>query len=321
MRARHRGLIAATLAVAVSLAAPATAQDFPAKPIRYVVPYSPGTGQDIIARVLAPEMSKTLGQPFIIENRTGANTLIGYEYVAKQVPADGYTVAAVLVTDLATLPVTAKELRFDPVKDLPPVIGLAEGRFVIGSAAELPWKTFNELVAAIKAQPAKLNYGSASMIGRLSMEAVLRDAGLNVVYVPYSSGAAYLKALSTGEVQMGFIAAVAAKTLGEKYRVLAVTGEQRAADAPGVPTFAELGFPQVRGLSHSMNAPAGIPKVAFDRLYAAASKALKEPEVRTRLTNLQLDIVEQTPDVAAKRLAEEARNLADVARKANIQPQ
>lgn len=307
--------------LAALLSTNAGAQEFPSKPIRYIVPYSPGTGQDIIARVLAPEMSKTLGQALVVENRTGANTLIGYEYVAKQVPADGYTIAAVLVTDLATLPVTAKELRFDPVKDLPPIIGLAEGRFVIGSASDQPWKSFAEMVTNIRANPGKLNYGSASVIGRLSMEAVLRDAELNVVFVPYANGAAYVKALITGEVQMGFIAAVAAKTQGDKYRVLAITGEQRDPAMGNVPTFSELGYPQLRGLSHSINAPAGIPKVAFDKLYAAAAKALKEPEVRTRLSNLQLEIAEQSPELATKRFADEARYLADVARKAGIQPQ
>jgi tripartite-type tricarboxylate transporter receptor subunit TctC len=315
----HR--IASAIAALIFAWGPAAAQDYPAKPIRYVVPYSPGTGQDIIARVLAPEMTKSLGQPFIIENRTGANTLIGYEYVVRQAPADGYTIAAVLVTDLATLPLTVKELRFDPVKDLPPIIGLAEGRFVVGSAADLPWKSFNELLVNIRANPGKLNYGSASVIGRLSVEAILSGAGLNVVYVPYASGAAYLKALSTGEVQLGFVAAAAARTLGEKYRVLATTGEQRATAMPDVPTFAELGFAQLRGLSHSINAPAGIPRGAFDKLYAAASRALKEPDVRARLTGLQLEIVELAPDAAAKRFADEARYLADVARKAGIQPQ
>ncbi|MBM3346661.1 MAG: hypothetical protein FJY55_09240, partial [Betaproteobacteria bacterium] len=129
------------------------------------------------------------------------------------------------------------------------------------------------------------------------------------------------KALSTGEVQLGFIAAAAARTLGEKYRVLATTGEQRATTMPEVPTFAELGYPQLRGLSHSINAPAGIPKVAFDRLHTAASKALREPDVRARLANLQLDIVELSPEAAARRFVEEARYLADVARKAGIQPQ
>ncbi len=299
----------------------AFAQEFPIKPIRFIVPYSPGTAQDIIARVMAPEMTKTLGQPLVVENRTGANTLIGYEYVAKQAPADGYTIAAVLVPDLATLPVTAKELRFDPVKDLPPIIGLAEGRYLLVSAADQPWKSLSEMSAHIRANPGKLNYGSASGIGRLSVEAVLRDAGLAVVYVPYANGAAYIKALVTGEVHMGFLAVAPVKSLGEKLRVLALTGEQRDAAMPTVPTFAELGYPQLRGLSNSINAAAGIPKPAFDKLYAAASRALKEPEVRARLTNIQMEIAEQSPEVAAKRFADEARYLAEVARKAGIQPQ
>lgn len=266
-------------------------------------------------------MSKTLGQPIVVENKPGATTIIGYEYVAKQVPADGYTIAAVLVTDLATLPVTVKDLRFDPLKDLPPVIGLAEGRFVMGSAAHLPSKSFNELVANAKANPGKLNYGSASVIGRLSAEAVIRQLGLDIVYVPYASGAAYLKGLVAGEVHMGFLAASAARNFGDKFRVLAVTGEQRMPALRDVPTFAELGFPNLRGLSHSLNAPAGIPKAAFDKLHAAASRALQQPAVRAGFQKLQLEITEQSAEVANRRAAEEARYLADIARKAGIQPQ
>ena len=126
-------------------AAPTPAQDYPSKPIRYIVPNTPGVIVDTVARVMAAEMGKNLGQPMVVENKPGGNHAVGFEYVAKQAPADGYTVVSVLVPSMAILPVTAKELRFDPLKDLPPVIGLAEGKYVFGSAASQPWKTLAEL--------------------------------------------------------------------------------------------------------------------------------------------------------------------------------
>lgn len=300
----------------------ATAQDYPTKLIKWIVPNAPGVIEDILARVIAPEMSKFLGQSIIVENKPGAESIIGYEYVAKQVPADGYTLVSVHVQGLVTLPVTVKDLRFDPLKDLPPLIVLSEARYVFGSAFRLPWKTLNELAAYAKANPGKLNYGSSNSNLRLSAEVVIRDLGLNVVHIPYKAGAAYVLALTAGdEVQMGFLNEAAAIRLGEKFRVLAVTGEQRRAPFGDVPTFAELGLTRIPSVSFSLNVPAGIPKAAFDKLYAAASRALQLPEVKARFAKLGLEIAEQTPEAAAKNLAETAKLYADIAKKVGIQPE
>ena len=209
-------------------AAPTPAQDYPSKPIRYIVPNTPGVIVDTVARVMAAEMGKNLGQPMVVENKPGGNHAVGFEYVAKQAPADGYTVVSVLVPSMAILPVTAKELRFDPLKDLPPVIGLAEGKYVFGSAASQPWKTLAELAAAAKASPGKLNFGESSPPVYLLAELLLRDLGLNVVHIPYSSGGGYLQAIVAGEVQMGFVGEGSAIGFGDKYRVLGVTGAQRS---------------------------------------------------------------------------------------------
>ncbi|MBM3347432.1 MAG: hypothetical protein FJY55_13190, partial [Betaproteobacteria bacterium] len=116
-------------------AGPAAAQPYPARPLRYIVPYGPGATLDIVARTMAPEMGRALGQPMVVENKPGADAIIGLEHVAKQSPADGYTVTIAAVAGLATLPLTAKSLRFDPLKDLPPVIGMVEGAYIFGSSA------------------------------------------------------------------------------------------------------------------------------------------------------------------------------------------
>ena len=299
----------------------AMAQDYPSRPIRLVAANSVGTIPDLIARVIGPEMSKFLGQPVIIENKPGANSLIAYEYVAKQVPADGYTFASAIAPDLASLPVTTKALRFDPLKDLPPLIGLVRGRNAFGSSSKLPWKSFNELVAHAKANPGKLNYGAGATIVRLLAEALIREKGLDVIYVPYSGGAPYLNALASGEVQMGFLGASSAAAFGDRFRVLAITGEQRLATFPDAPTFAELGLPQFRGNSYSLNVPAGIPKIAFDKLYLAASRALQQPEPKALFGKLGLEITNETSETAARTLADEAKFYADIAQKIGIQPQ
>ncbi|MBM3345438.1 MAG: tripartite tricarboxylate transporter substrate binding protein [Betaproteobacteria bacterium] len=314
--------VAVSLLVGLAMAGTsALAQDYPTRPIRYIVPNTPGVIVDTVARVLAPEMSKLLGQPVVIENRPGGNYVVGFEYVAKQAPADGYTIVSVLVPSMAILPVTAKGLSFDPLKDLPPVIGLAEGKYVFGSSATQAWKTMGELVTAAKAAPGKLNFGESSPPVFLLAETLLRQLGLSVVHIPYASGGAYLQAIVSGEVQMGFVGEGSAVGFGDRFRVLGVTGERRSAAYPNTPTFRELGHPNIPGLSLSMNVRAGTSKAVTDRLYAAASKGLQTPEVKAAYAKLRLDIVEQPGDVAAKALAEEAKMYADVAAKIGFKPQ
>lgn len=299
----------------------ATAQEYPSKPIRLIVAESPGTVTDTMARILSPEMSRLLGQPIVIEYKLGAGSLVGLEYVAKQVPADGYTAISVSVTSLATLPLTVKDLRFDPLVDLPPLIGMAEGRLAFASSPKHPWKSLSELVASARANPGNLNYGASSPQVRFPMLILLQDLGLNVVSIPYSAGGPYIQALVAGEVHMGFLGEAAANGFGEKLRVLAVTGDKRSSISPEVPTFAQLGHPQIPGVGYSLNVPAKLPKVAFDKLSAAASRALADGDVKARIAKLQLDIVDESPETAARKLVAIGKSYADIARKAGIQPQ
>lgn len=306
---------------AAFMSAPAGAQDFPNKPLRIIVAESPGTTTDIVARVMAPEMSRLLGQPIVIEQKLGAGSLIGLEYVAKQVPADGYTSVSVSVTSLATLPLTVKDLRFDPLKDLPPYIGLAEGRLVFGTSPKLPWKNFKELVTSAKATPGKLNYGASSPQVRFPMLMLVQDLALDVVSIPYSAGGPYLQALVAGEVHMGFMGEAAAIGFGERLRMLAVTGDKPSVAVPDIPTFTQLGYPQVPGVGYSFNLPAQTPRPIVDRLNAAASRALAHPDVKGGLAKLRLDILDDSADTSAKKLAEIGRNYAGIAQKMGIQPQ
>ena len=302
-----------------ALAAGASAQDYPNKPIRLIVPSNPGVPMDMVARTLAPSMIKAMGQPVIVENKPGANLVIGMEYVVRQ-PADGYNLLLVAVGSLATLPVSVKDLRFDPLKDLPPVIGLAEDRYTFGSSSSLPWNTIQELVAHAKANPGKLNFGASNNSVRMLAEAVTRGSGMNVVYIPYSQASAYLTAMVSGEVHMGVLPTAVTIPWGDKFRVLAVSGSTRQPPFMHVPTFAELGMPQIPGTSYSINVATGTAKPVIDRVYAAGSYALQQPEVRDQFVKMNMVIVPETAEAAARKLADEARFYADVARRIGLTP-
>ncbi|MSP98210.1 MAG: tripartite tricarboxylate transporter substrate binding protein, partial [Betaproteobacteria bacterium] len=223
----------------------AQAQDYPFKPIRLIVADSPGASWDIVARLVAPDMFRFIGQPIVVENRPGGSYTIGLGYVANQAPPDGYTIAIAAIPGLAILPLTMKDLRFEPLKDLQSVITLVEGRIVLGTSSQFAWKNFGQLIAQARAAPGKLNYGLSGANSRLQMEAIVRAAGVDIVFVPYKAGAVYLQGLVSGEVQMGILSEVSAGSYGERMRVLAVTGEQRSMHFPDVPTFAEIGRPEI----------------------------------------------------------------------------
>lgn len=309
-------LLVAVAAFIVAVAA--MAQEYPNRPIRIVVPSTPGVPQDVIARVAAQEMSKMLGQPIFIENKPGADQVIGLEFVAKQQPADGYTLVLVAVGSLATLPVLAKDLRFDPLKDLPPISTMAEGRYVFGSSASKPWKTFQEFVAHAKANPGKLNFGASNNSVRMLAEAITRASGLGVVYVPYSQASAYLNAMVSGEVDMGVLAESATLSFGERFRTLAATGSQRRAPLMDVPTFAELGMPQIPSTSYSMNVAAGTSKAVVDKVYAATLHAMQQQAFKDQMAKLYMVVIADTPEAAARKLADDARFYADIARRIGL---
>lgn len=313
------GLLACLLAGMVPHAA--LAQDFPNKPVRIVLPYGPGQAPDTLTRAVAQELNKATGQTFFIDNKTGADGVVAFEYVANQLPADGYTMVVAATSGLATLALTTKGLRFDPTRDLPPLVNMVEGKYAFAVPASLPYKTFNELVAFIKANPGKTNYGSSNSTIHLQSEALMRALGLNVVYVPYRASNNYLQAIATAEVQMGFTSEGSILNLGQRARVLAVTGATRSTKFPDAQTFVELNLPDIRGLSYMINLRNGTPKPLFDRLESLVLAAMRTPDVRAAAAKLGLDPVAHPAAVAAKQLADEARVYGQVARQINLQPE
>jgi tripartite-type tricarboxylate transporter receptor subunit TctC len=310
-------------ASALPIYSAAQAQGFPNKPLHIIVPGTAGSSSDSAARFISADMSKHLGQPVVVENKPGANSIIGSEYVAKQAPADGYTILMNSLTGLVSLPIITKDLRFDPLADLPPVIGLTSGRFVWLTASTLPWKNIAEQSAAVRASPGKYNWGSGDPATQLLGDTVLRELGLHAMttFIPYPAPAAFTRAVASGEIQLSITAQSAATPLGDRVRLLAITGDKRHPALPDVPTFAEAGLPNLPGLHWMLNVRAGTPEAAIAALHSAASQALKNPEVVARYAKLTMEIANLPPPAAAKVMSDTFRIFSDAARKAGIKPE
>ena len=318
----NRILLALLAAASLNFcSAVAYAQAYPSKPIRIIVPNAPASSADTIVRIMAPEMSKQLGVQLITENKPGATGIIGYEYVVNQ-PADGYIVAATLVAELGILPLTVKELRFAPQRDLVPVIGIGTSNMVLATTATSTMTNLSDLIALAKANPGKLDYASSSPVIRLTTELFSANAGISVTYIPYNGGPRFTQAVMAGEVHFGFVGERTVAAAIDKFRVLATTGATRSSLFPNAPTFSELKIQSVPGLSYSLNVRTDTPKAIVEKLYAAASAALQRPEVRATLVNtMQLDIHNEGPEAAAKRLTETSHAFAAIATKIGLRPQ
>lgn len=313
-----------TALVSIGLAAWAVenahAQEFPTRPIKMVLATGPGTISDLIARTVSTKMSESLGQPIVLDHRPGAGNVVGFEFAAKQAP-NGYTILLLTVSQLALMPVTVKDLRFDAMRDLPPFIGLAEGRsFLIANAKFAP-KSFHEMVEYAKANPGKVRYSSVGASVQLPVEAIRDRHGLNMLHVPYSKPQEGYLAIATGEVDMGIVSEANVISFGERIRILALSGAQRSPKYPNAPTFTEVGFPLLQGFKFSLNAPRGVPQPILNKLSSAASYSLKQADIIAQLRKLDLDIVGQPADEATKELAALGKFFGELASKIGMKPQ
>lgn len=305
--------------------AAAQAQNYPTRPITIIVPNVAGNPLDLTPRFLAVEMAKTLGQPVVVENKPGAATLLGMEYVATSAPADGYTLLIATDNNMALFPITVKNLRFDPLKDLVPFMATSSSKLMLASASKSADKTVEQLVAHAKASPGKLNYGSGSATNQLQMEALLRKFGINVERISYNNTAIHNQALVTDEIQMAWLTEAAAVSLGEQVRILGQTGDKRSVRYPDAPTFTELGLPQIGGFTLIMSVRAGTPKPIIDRLYAAAAQALNSGDMKEQIAaKLQMEVnapERQNPDAAYKHVADLTKFYRDVAQQIGFKPE
>lgn len=307
-------VVAAMLAV---LGGPARAQEFPNRPIRMIAPVGPGAAVDVFGRVMAEGLAKMLGQPVIVENRPGGQASIGYEFVAKSAP-DGYTIAPGAIPSLAAMSLAVKDLRFNPVRDLPPFIGVGETRYFLAVNPAVPAKTLAEFVTYARANPGKLNYGTLSGAYTAMIESLLKPKGVEIVRINYSIP--LMAPLLSGEIQLASMTAAQFATVATRARPLAVTGKQRDPNYPDVPTLAELGYPHLRGAGYQLNVPAGTPRPIVDKLYDAASRALKLPDVRARLAKLYVEIDEETPETATNTLLEQGQFYSAIGKQLGLRP-
>ncbi|HEY7742429.1 MAG TPA: tripartite tricarboxylate transporter substrate binding protein [Burkholderiales bacterium] len=302
----------------------AQAQDYPTKPVRMIVPFAPGGNTDIIARIVAPGMSKNLGHQIIIENRGGAGSMIGTALAAKS-PPDGYTILMVSAAHVIN-PAMVKDLPFDPVRSFAAISKVADVPAALVVHPSLPVKSVKELVALAKSHPGKLNYGSAGRgsIGHLSAELLGSLAKIKMTHVPYKGAGPALVDTVAGHVELliSSMPAVIPQSRAGKLRMIGQAGEKRSPAAPDVPTMIEAGVPGfVVTAGFGLFAPAGTPRPAIDRVLAALKASLSDPNVRNRLSGEGAEPVGSTPEEYERFTRSEIEKWIKVARAAGIQPE
>ena len=303
----------------------ASAQSFPARSVRVIVPYAPGGGADFVTRVYAKAWSDGLGQQFFVDNRAGANGNIGSELAANSKP-DGYTLLSVANTTVTINPSLYRQMPIDMQRDLAPVSIMAGQPNVLVVHPSLPAKTVNELVAIAHARPGQLDYASASTgsSSHIAAELFRLEAKINITHVPYKGNGPAMADLIAGHVQLMFnnLSPSVAQVKAGKLRALAVTAEKRSAAAPDVPTMAEAGFQGVVfNLWVGLLAPAGTPADVIARLNAETAKAAQLRDVRERLLGEGTEPYTTGASQMGDIIREETAKWAKVVKSAGITPQ
>lgn len=319
-----RAYLLTAIAASCVLAAPAAYAVFPEKPVRLVVPFSPGGGTDIVARSLGAEMAKDLGQPVIVDNKPGAGTIIGTDAVAKSAP-DGYTMVVSTVAHSVNPSLMAK-LPYSTEKDFAPVILLARSPNILVVRADSPYKSVKDILAAAKASPGKLTYASNGIgtSAHLSGELLKHLAKVDLVHVPYRGAGPVITDLLGGQIDIYFstAAAVGGHIDSGKLRALAVTSAERSAGHPDVPTVAEAGVPgfQFDGW-YALFAPAGTPPAIVTRLNASAKKAAQSKYFRDKVQPEGLIISAGSPEDLDRFIRSEIPKWATIIKASGITPQ
>jgi tripartite-type tricarboxylate transporter receptor subunit TctC len=315
--------LAIVLPVVLALVAEsALAQAWPARPIRLISPFSAGSTVDIMARTIAPPLGELLGQNVVVENRGGAGGNIGVDAVAKAAP-DGYTLGIGTTGPLAINPHLMAKVPYDPTRDFAPVVLLAQGPNVLVVHPSVPARTVAELVALAKAKPGTLSYGSAGVgsTGHLAGELFRSLAGIDIAHVPYKGNQDALTDVIAGQIQIVFsgLPPILSSVQAGRIRALAIAGDRRLPPIPDVPTVAEAGLKGAEVMPwYGVIAPAGTPSDVVDRLNAAVTKVMAQPDVRAKFLATGSDPAVGTPAAFATLIREEGVRWRDVIRKAGI---
>jgi len=308
------------IAVLALLAAPAPAQDYPNKPIRIVVGYAAGGGNDIIVRVMTNELSKGLGQPVIVENKPGAQSIIAAEFVAKA-PADGYTLLMGPSGPMTINPATYSKLPYSPTRDFAPISLICQFPLIVTVDAALPIRSVKELVEYAKANPGKSNYASSAGIFQIATEMFKQRTGAAIEMIPYKSSGESVQALISHQVMLTIVdpppatGPLKAGTL----RGLAVTSGKRHPSWPDLPTMAEAGVPDMEvPVWTAFFAPAKTPAAIVARWQKEVARVVQTAEVKERFGAMGLDPVGGSSEDLARRVVSDIEKWTAVARAANL---
>src|SRR3989440_2450897 len=314
-----------TLLFCMAVAFAAAAQDYPAKPVKMLVPYAPGGATDIIARIVAQRLTESLKESFIVENRPGANGNIALEATAKA-PADGYTL---LVGNVSTNAINeniyADQLTIRPSRDLVGITKLVEIPHILVASASFPAHTIAELVAAAKKEPGKINFASVGMgsYPHLDMERFMKATGTELTHVPYKGGAGQaIPAMMGGEVQVAFfnMASLLPHIRSGRLKALAAIPAQRLPELPNVPTLAEQGYPGIgTNAWQGLFAPAATPKPVVDKLYSTVAAILNRPDEKEGLAKKMMSVeVSKSPQEFGDLVRKETQGWGEFVREAKI---
>ena len=305
----------------VALVAPAAAQDpYPSKPIRIIVGYSAGGGNDIIVRVMQPELAKGLGQPIVVENRPGAQSIVAAEVVAKA-PADGYTLLMGPSGPMTINPATYSKLPYHPQRDFAPISMICSFPLIVVVSSRLPVKNIQDLVAYAKANPGKSNYASSAGVFQVATELFKQKTGTSFEMIPYKGSGESIQALIAGQVTMTIVdpAPATGPLKAGTIRALAVTSANRHPNWPDVPTMAEAGVADMEvPVWTAFFAPARTPPAIVARLQKEVARVVHVSDVKERFAAMGLVSVGSTEEELARVVARDIEKYTAVAKAANI---
>ena len=310
------------LALLLGVSLGGNAQSYPNKPIRWIVPYTGGGITDVVTRIVTQKMSGPLGQPVVVDNRPGANSILGSDLAAKAAP-DGYTMLTVIAGYAANVTLYQGRLPFDPRKDLVPVSLAGIAPLIMTATPSLPAKDVKELIAYAKANPGKLNFGSSGIgaAAHLTTELFKQTAGVDMVHVPFKGTAPALQALMANDIQIlvDVPSTLMPHVRGGKIKALAMFSKERIQGAAEVPTMAEAGGPPLESSTWVLfMAPGGTPKAIVDRLAAETTKAINESDIKDRFNQIGIVPVGNNPAQARQFLDAEVAKWAKVITTAGV---
>jgi tripartite-type tricarboxylate transporter receptor subunit TctC len=316
--------IASVIALVVFCAAPAQAQNYPARPIHILVPYAPGGISDIASRILGAKLTEAWGQQVLVENRPGGNGFIAMAAAAKAAP-DGYTVVMATGGDVAINPAMFKEMPYDVERDLAPIAMVSDAPLVLAAHGGAPYNSVADVIAAAKAQPGRISVATPGngSINQIVLEWMALNTGARFQHIPYKGGAPAAAALAAGDIPLGILASssVAPHVKSGRVRVLAVTMGKRSTLNPEWPTLQQEGVKEVDASNWTaLFAPKATPQPVIDKLNAEVVKVLHMPDVKERFAGGGVDTIPSSAAELDARVKQEAERFRVIVQKANIRP-